>query len=309
MSVVSSYVSYINSSQRIRGTPDEFSVQVYPPYVLTNNAHHFRARILSACIPYSFYQVNSANSDFAITFDAITSVLSVPDGNYNVLTLMDAVKNAIVAQALTQGVAITLTTTYNKTNGRVSIGYASSVPAVASLTLIGGATVWRMLGFTTTTVINLGSSATSDRHVDVNPIRSLYIRSDNLSQRFNVENLLEKSVYSDVLCEVPIEQNPGTYINMLSPGPFVRISNKSIDALEFYISSTDDYRLPLDLDWTCSIQIEEVQPDTSFTTDGLVSALVPSDSRMNELKAQRETLLKELEEEKARLKKSLLNSK
>lgn len=307
MSVVRRYTAYINSRQRVRGTPDEFSVQMYPPYTLTNQRHFFRVQVLNACVPFSFPQVNSVNGGLVIDIGGTPYTVNITPGNYTILTLLEEVKTRVIAQAATAGFTITLSSSYNKTTGRVTMILTSSVPAT-TVTLQAGTTVARMLGIATAQTLTLALGVTFDAHVDVNPVRSLYIRSDNLTQRENIENLLEKSVVSDVLAEIPIQTNPGTYIVMFSPGNEIRITNKVIDQIELYLSSTDDYRLQgLDLDWTCLLEIVEYAPET-FEMDPLASALAPPstvDDRLEELRKEKERLLADLQAEKERLKKSI----
>ena len=307
MSVVKRYTAYVNSSQRIRGTPDEFTVGINPPYVLTNSRNFFRVTLVNACIPFSFPQVNSVNNGFVILVNGTPYTVSISTGNYNILTLLDEVKTQVLAQLAALSITAAFTTAYSSTSGKVSWTLTSVSPAT-TIAFVSGSTVAKMMGLTTTTTFTTGVASTFQIHVDVNPLRSLYVRSDNLTQRENMENILEKSVVSDVLAEVPILVNPGAYIILQTPTIPVRITNKVIDSIEMYLSSTDDYRLTgLDLDWTANLEIVEVQHETFETDIALTSIQAPPDTeaRVAELEKEKEKVVEELKAEKERLKEKL----
>lgn len=281
MSVVKEYQYYISSKQRDTGTSSDFGIRVFPNISLVKQTNLFKITVVNATIPFSFSQVNDTNNIFYISYNSVTYPVQIPNGNYNIKQLNSVITSGIISSVLSNtGDTIVITIGYDLTTGKNTFTYNSGVSSLPyggkALTLFAGSTISKMLGITTNIVLTVGQTVISNQKFDVNPILSLFIRSENLNQSNNIESILEKSIQSDILAEIQLDTNPGSYITWSNSAMLgVFINNKVIDRIQLYLSSTDDYVLSLNnLEWSVMLLIQEIQP-VSYETDVLAQVLPP----------------------------------
>lgn len=308
MDIVREYQYYISSKQRDKGESHSFNIRVFPPINLYRSTNVFKITVLNAIIPCSFSQINATNNIFYIEFDNVIYPITIAEGNYNISDLNTAVKNAIIS-AVSSVRAITFDITYNLSSGKNTFTYLTcdGIP-INTLKLFSSSTIGKMLGLNENLDLTLTVPALGQQKFDVNPLLSIYIRSSTLTQSsafgFNIESLLEKSVQSDILTEIMINVNPGTYLQYTNgTNQGVYVSNKTIDNIELYLSSQDDYVLSLgNLDWSCCLLIQEIQPKI-YQSD----ALVPSVEQILIEQAKVQNQVNAKEEEKNKLLSELEN--
>jgi hypothetical protein len=308
MDIVREYQYYISSKQRDSGESNSFNIRVFPPITLFKSTNVFKVTVLNAIIPCSFSQVNATNNLFYIEFDSVVYPITIAEGNYNIADLNIAVRNGIIA-AVSSVRNITFDISYSLSSGKNTFTYLTcDGTPINTLKLFSSSTIGKMLGLNQDLDLTLTIPSMGQQKFNVNPLFSIYIRSSTLTQSsafgFNIESLLEKSVQSDILTEIMINVNPGTYLQYTnSTNQGVYVSNKTIDNIELYLSSQDDYVLSLgNLDWSCCLLIQEIQPKI-YESD----VLVPSVEQIIARQQNVENKVKEKEEEKDKLLNELEN--
>lgn len=250
--IVREYKFYLNSKQRNNGTSNNFNITIYPPMQLLKQTNYFRIRVLRATIPYSFSQVNNSNNTFYVGYNSVVIPIVVAPGNYNIIDLNTQIQSLILAALPT----VVLTINYTRSTGLNNF----TLVAPGNLILYAGSTIAKMLGITSNiTLIPNSVPIYGNQKVDVNPILSIFIRSDTVSQKYSIESLLNKNIQSDILTEIQLANNPGSYIcwtNNIMIGNICY--NKVIDNINLYLGSTDDYILDLGgLEWSCLLYVTE----------------------------------------------------
>ena len=143
----------------------------------------------------------------------------------------------------------------------------------------------------------------------VNPITSVYIRSDSLKFQNNYEAIVQTYQNSDVIAKVPITTLPNSIIYFRNDQKSM-ISNKFIPDLNLYVSDNLSTTYTLDMqgvNYGICIQFDEVQlkPTNAYKDSLGAPVLAPPqaliherDRLLDDLLSQREKLEKEIEEQK-----------
>lgn len=79
MNILESKIVYINSKNRITGTPENFMYQV----PISSNDKFDSVCVLQVCIPISYYLVQSGYNTFILKEGSSSVTITVPPGNYN----------------------------------------------------------------------------------------------------------------------------------------------------------------------------------------------------------------------------------
>ena len=273
---INRYHIFCNTAQRSSGTCNEFSILVNPPLQKTDPHSYFVAQIVSVEIPYTWFQITTANNalQFAYTVNGGSSTLytlHIMPGNYNINSLM------INFQAQMEAIIPTHTWSnnlvYNPDINKITFGiknasaYSSIVLAV---NFVANPFLARMFGCLGSDAIVYGyasslyQNVSGSQNVNVNPVSSIYIRSSNLRQVKNQENMVAgyKADPSDILCKLQIYTPPKSWIFYNGElGLSAKIVNPAIDKIDIYLS--DNYSFALDLnnnDWTFRITFIEYMP-------------------------------------------------
>jgi hypothetical protein len=273
---INRYHIFCNTAQRSSGNVNDFTITVNPPLQKSDPHSYFVAQIVSVEIPYTWFQITSANNalEFAYTVNGgITSLytMHIMPGNYNINTLItnfSAQMEAIIPAHTWSSNLI-----YNSDTNKITFGiknasgYGSIVLAV---NFPANNFLARMFGCLQSFAIVYGYNAgiyqnvSGTQNVNVNPVSSIYIRSSNLRQVRNQENMVDgyKADPSDILCKLQIYTPPKSWIFYNGElGLSAKIVNPIIDKIDIYLS--DNYSFALDLnnnDWTFRITFIEYMP-------------------------------------------------
>jgi hypothetical protein len=313
MNIVRTHNIYINSSQRVSGTSNDFVVFLKQPLVLKNQKNYFQVRVDKAIIPHTIKQINSSNNVLSYTFTRTgvnyNGSITLTAGNYTILTLISEFQNKLVASIYVGlGYTVTFPLSYNRNTGTVNFvmngtdGVTSSLLLKFStnpkLGLVFGVTADISLSYNT---LNVGTIVTSSQNVNVNPTTYLTIRSNTLKQRQNYESIVEKDVYADILAVVPINVSPGSFI-IYDRSPQTELVNNIIDVLEIYLADNQNYSISLNgLEWSISLIFEEIginEPDDLVSHLASQNNVQPTNNPLSQLEQQREAMLSELEQMK-----------
>lgn len=256
-------------------------------------------------IPFSFTQINNTNNILFGFIGATPWSVIVPEGNYNINELITTVKGLIQTVA-----GVTLTWTYDRATSKTTLVYTAGTGTL-TLDYASSVVIMEMFGFTQNVVLTVGQTKVSDQGVNVNPVQNLYIRSSTLNQPDGKEFLLAQNETSDIIAKVPVNVTPYSFINYDNSSYIgVRLSNRTLDAIELYLSTNQNYVLSLNgQPWTCMLNFTEIVlpiQDDAPTVQNILREIEPltrqqQEARLDELKQQREALVKELEDEKKKI--------
>lgn len=314
MSVVNSYNLYLDSSQRLSGTSASPTFNTSPAIRLTSTKNYFQVRVNTTSIPFSFPQLSAANALVYAYWNGQLLTLPLRPGNYTVTSLTTSIVAALTTAVAALGTTIVVTWTYNKDTNLTTFTYVSSSATVTgdNIQLIydSSPVPLNMLGFTSSKTISLAAAVTGDRPVNLQPVTSLYIRSDSLRQSVHSkEFIIQRDDPSDILAQVPIFGQPNTFITFNNAsGQTARITNHTIDVLSFYITDPTDYR-PIDLrglDWNLCITVEELEgavsaPDPVLNNIADTAATRERDAKLQALEESKQKHLQELEAAKNKI--------
>lgn len=280
--ILKNYNLFIDSSQRDEGSyPSYFNILLRKPIVKTNKNSVFRVRIPSVVIPFSFNQINSTNNILSYTYNSNPFTITIPSGNYNITDLLTEISSLIILASPT-----VLNLTYDVSTSKCTLGFGTGNLSNQSITMNytgGNIILMKMLGFTSniTFSFNFGTglytNATSNQVVNVSPSKTLFIRSETLTQNTNYEALVSKNDTTDILLQIPIQTSYNTYINWYdqSSDLFAEINNVVIDKINLYLTDATSYNeLPADsglLNWFIQLNIQEIYIPTDINTEHITT--------------------------------------
>lgn len=327
MSVVNEYTFFLNSKYRNKGSNAQPTFSLDSPIVVSDQNNFFEAQVMSVDLPYSFKQLaspyNKLYCRLVVVEDAINyyGQITIPEGNYPITELLDQLGFQLRLFMSDAGFASNkfpnFNFTYDKTNGRATLDLTpGSGSHTFTLTLY-----WTLadilapyFGFeyTANTVLSYTSAGVitstnyiSPSHVVVSPITSLYLRSSSLHQiANNNERLVENNMtVSDILCKIPISSYYNSWILYENNAFSVRLNNKEITDMSFYITSqTYDPVIFDGANYRFVLRIREIEnPIVTEARRRFLNQTV----EVNDLQTQKLNLLNELQKIKEDLKNNI----
>jgi hypothetical protein len=150
----------------------------------------------TASIPYSFYNCDDFNNKLSFIQNSITYNVVIPQGNYNVNTLITALKTLMGVNF--NIIYNSLDNTYTFTN------------TLYEFSLLSSSSCFEMLGFKTgITITSVSKTLKSKLSINLFTIRNIYVSSNNFILN-NVNNSTPNN--SSILCSVPIQSSSGSII-------------------------------------------------------------------------------------------------
>lgn len=312
-SVLKTYNLFLDSSQRdssSTGTPASFSLFLSNPISKSVKSSTFRIKIIQACIPFSFTEINNSNNIISYLFNGTPFTFSIPVGSYNIDSLL-----LLIRQFLESAHSIFLDFTFNSSTNLATLAFTNTNIGNKDISIsTSGANepVMRQLGFVNTTVLFscVGGLptiiATSNQSVNVSPSKNIYIRSNNLIQPNSQEAIITKCRPSNIIGIVPINVPFGNYINFYNTQTFgVDIGNETIDFIDVFLSDSNNSNVivGLLLNWTITIQIEEVFINPEVSTDHILKSSISLKNKQSieELENIKQNSIDDLEQYKGKL--------
>jgi len=286
-------------------------------------------------LPYSFSQLNVNNnvlpySWYTATHGVFSSTITFDKGNYNITQLLASFSSLLAKDITLNGTTVSLTpsnivATYSSTSGLTSF-YITGLAYQATIALNFGNPVGYvlgiMLGFKMNTIKAFGTYTgggaptpslilESPYKVMVNPITSVYIRSETLKFESNYEAIVtnvagSKSNFqnSDVLAKIPVNVLPNAIIYYRTDQSAV-ITNKEISELNVYISDnlSPSYSLDMNgLNYGIMVLFEEITiPVLNQYKDKIETRL----EMPRQLLEQRQQIIEDLKKQKDELEKEI----
>lgn len=327
MSIANQYNIFLDSKYLNSGTNETPKFSLEDPLTLTNENNYFTAKILSAEIPFSFKTLASPYNILQVRVQEaqhsidITSSLTLQEGNYSIISLLDELKTKLTTYLSTiegghfNNHLPTFDFTYSKETGKTTLNIISGGGNHAvSITLLWGLSdiLAPYFGFTylNDTILSYNSSGVvtsqnyiSPNHVNVSPITALYVRSSSLNQsRFNQERMVEYSMtVSDILLRIPVNSYYNTWLLYENNSFEVRLNNKLIDDISLYLTSLTYDAVNLNgVNWRILLQITEYE---SPITQKLKTQ---QEERLKTLQQKRLELLSELNQVRDELKNEVM---
>lgn len=322
--IIRSYTLFLNTRQANTGNSDNCTFLFTTPIVLTNASNRFLISTPMIEFPYAFSQVNVTNYNLPYSYTDTNGAghsfnstsMNIPKGNYNINALQTQMILSLLADILTNLPSSTLSASnfvfsYNAQTGSTTMGmtglaYTVIITLKFSLSYVLGI----MNGFPQTDQsFSTAVALVSPNKVMVNPITSVYIRSDSLKFQNNYEAIVQSYQNSDVIAKVPITSLPNSIVYYRNDQKSM-ISNKFIPSLNLYVSDnlSTSYTLNMNgVNYGICIQLDEVQlkPTNAYKDSIGMPSLAPPqallqqrDQLLNDLLGQREKLEKEIEEQK-----------
>ena len=339
MNVVKSYSLYLNTREADYGTSNNCTFVFTTPFVLTNVNNRFRVSTPMIELPYSFSQLNLNNNKlpyswYTATHGNFTSSITFDEGNYNITQLLSAFVSLIVKDINLNVVLVpilassNISATYSATTGTTSFfitGLAFQATIALNFANPVGYVLGIMLGFNQNTIKAFGSYTggpvvpslilESPNKVMVNPITSVYIRSETLKFESNYEAIVtnvagSKSNFqnSDVLSKIPVTVLPNAIIYFRTKESSI-ITNKELSELNLYISDNLSPTYSLDmqgLNYGIMVLFEEItfpqlnqyKDKLEYTVEMPRQLLEERKQLIDDLKKQKEQLELEIKEQK-----------
>ena len=232
------------------------------------------AKLVSATFPNSWYNLSSTSKNNTLSFketgDSSYTVLTIPDGSYNITELTSEIKT-LIESASTNGLIYTFT--YNEINNKLTIKNDNPTVYETTFDFTTDTTCRRFLGFLENVkTISTADGIVSDRAVDITDTQnSIYVRT-NLSNNKVIESNSGK--YSNILAHIPVPLSRNNFFVYDPMTPFeMELSQQSLSNLQIFITYQDERDIVVfnKGDWEVNIVIsyyEKYHKDThksSFT--------------------------------------------
>ena len=332
MDIINSYNLYFNTKNRTSGTPDYCTFNLLTPLILTSNMDtYFRVSLTNLEIPFAWTSLRNCSLVFIFWYGStmIQNTITIPNGNYTIITLLAQISTLLAASILiTTNQIRTFNFTFNNTFQKASFDFGTISNPGDSLEMVlttNSSTLFLMLGLVANVIfyinaLSVHTIASSVNNVNCNPLKSLYFRSDNLISNNNFESVVSSTnKQSDIIQKIRINTPPNTYIQF-NPAfiTHTKISASEIDNIVIYISDDlstgDDSITTMKLDWTFSLLIEEVinKNNKSFEDNKPLTIIQPkpeTNPTIMELNKKKEELMNKIKDNKQLLTDKINNTK
>jgi hypothetical protein len=242
--VIRTYQLYLNTSKATTSAVanTDITFVLNNPIKLISQNNRFKVRVISATIPFSFFQINSTNNVIQVITTSGIFDVTIPEGNYTITTLATSFTAEIQAYILLSfAIPITLTTSFNPNTSKETFSlsvsppiYSIQVPYIAQ-----NQPILNMLGFTTNFLVtNASPTITSNQVVNVNPASEIFIRSRTLTQASSTESLTGQCVTSNVIANIQINQPSFGVIQFYNPLNYYNdVVVRTIDSVNLYMTT------------------------------------------------------------------------
>lgn len=215
----------------------------YLPISNVNSQNHLYVSVLSASIPYTFYQVNSNNNRLNYYVESVPNTIVLTPGNYNVYTFIAALKTLMTGFNITYN-AITGRLTFTNTENKNFIIYNSAM--------------FSILGFEPSAYTVTSSSYVLEAKYPVNLLSTtcVCVYVDFKTGGYNIADVKNQQL----LCTIPLDVAPFGLITYKNTNNYrCNTYMNNLDHVEIRI--TDQSGRVLDLnggDWCLNFQIDIV---------------------------------------------------
>lgn len=306
---IRNYTLYLNQAQadQVNVANTDTTWILNNPIKLVSANNRFKIRLISMICPFTFKQVNSTNNVIQVVTTSGTIDVTIPAGNYDILSLMAAYCNEIKTGILLNfGVVVTIVPTYNQSTSFVTFSLTASPPGYSIAVNYNpqNKVILNMLGFNgiNFVVTTAFPTITSNSCVNVNPSIEIQVRSRNLTQNSSMEALTAPSSTSNIIGNVQINTAQFGYITFYnSLNYWNSIGNRVIDNINLYLTTVMGDMIQQSLPSIFCVEIIEVgsySQQTGIVQSGLISesekkAIQLMEQKRNELIASLDVKLQQ----------------
>lgn len=305
MDIIKSYNLFLNTRSADSGSSSNCTFNITPPITVSNVNNRFMMGVKMAEVPYSFNQLNSDWVTLTISYNGTPKTLTFTQGNYNAPNL--AVE--LITQIVLSGLGLLSTNfniVYDPTRAKFSFEMVGTGANPMVLNFQNNVVLGTMFGsstpltFTTTAVY-------SPNKINVNPITSIFIRSNSITTSTSYEQVNTPFKVSNILAKIPVPLLPNSIIYFRNDFSTELITNMTISNLNLFVTDNLSNNV-LDLsgvNYGLQIVIDEiVNPDLFKQETDKISTANPTES----LVSQRDQILNELMAKKMKLSTQLKNN-
>jgi len=259
------FVYHINSKNRIRGTPEQFDIELQLSNTSLDEYDHIS--VLSCSIPKSYYAIEGGYNTFKLIEgnNPLTEqvIITIPEGNYNANQFTDELTSLLNTNSptnLTYTMTLSIITGKYTWTAKTSIGGSPSFQPIFETSM----NVYEKLGFDSNSQNQfVGDTLTSSNVIDLSQENDLFIRSSIISGAVNSNE--------DILFDVNASQLPPfsriqIYNNNVYG--FSKLLNNSSNIFSFRITDENGRTKKLNgVDWDITLLIYKASPIPSKTID------------------------------------------
>ena len=325
-----SYNIFLDSKYRNSGPNFHPVFELDPQIVLTDPNNYLEFELMSADVPFSFHMIaapsNTVNVQFVSVHHSVNALvtLTIPSGNYSITDLSAELVNqytlALIALGFTNpNQRPELDIQYDRNTNKCTFSFSSIPNDDFTITFYWTtADIFaEYFGFDylVNTVLACASSVAtytnnvSDNVVNVNPITSLYLRSNVLAQAAQNQEILVEPIpsVSNVLAKLPVNFASMAWLFFESQGMKIRLHNNEISKFDlFFTGLTYDEIFFRGAHWKLYIRIQEMQP--AAVRDAIQAKMAAAEqakAQMDALQVQKRLLTDETEQRLAKIRKRI----
>lgn len=270
MNKTPSTIIYINSKNRISGSPWDFTINFNDNLIKAPKGCYIRLTVQQVSINRSWYSIQSGYNTFQITDNlGGNQTITIPIGYYNATDLRTQLQSQLT----------TWTITYDKKLNK----YTFTSPAFT------GGIIWRKFVFTNNSISDLfgfdqtetpqftsaSPSVVSSKPIKVNEDNCILVRTNLPRQKMSaLDNLSNIIVESDVLCSIPIQSAPfdNVVYNRNNGGDFTyNILTPTINGVRIYITNEQGTILQCPYEWWMALSVDYLPYEMNDTKPVLES--------------------------------------
>jgi hypothetical protein len=245
---------FVNSKNRITGTPSDFTVNFNNELIKAPKNHYIQLSVEQVSINRSWYSIQEGLNTFDIVdSNSNTTTVTFPIGYYTVNDV----------RARLQQVLSTWNIIYDKRTNKFNITRPSNAVSWYKFIFFNTA-ISNLLGYDVTeqpTFTLATMTLESSKPARVNEDASILIHTDITRQKFSaIDNITPILTESDVLCSVPIQSAPfDNVVYIKSNDEFTyNVLAPSIHRVRFYITNEEGTPLQLAYDWNIVLGVKYI---------------------------------------------------
>jgi len=234
---------HLNSKNRVHGTINDAYFYINTIEVPSDYSLHLS--VLTASIPYSFYNVNNSNNTFVFTIGVNNYTYTLRTGNYSINDFLTELQTKITL----------LTISYDKIKSKLTFSYASNFSISTASTCLS------LIGFGNLTDTSLLSSTnntlTSVNCINLQSFHCVCIGTNFITNSINVVDDRNPTI----ICSIPINTSPNSMITFVNPSHYkINIFSTMFSSINIKILDQDSN--PIDLNgcnWSMTIQLDVIR--------------------------------------------------
>lgn len=243
---------FINSAERIYGTPYDFNIVFPDELIRADHKTRIKLIVIDACINRSYYTVDTSNDTFSIhSTSGTTTPYIIPIGYYDVYTFKSQLLSLLPSGWSINFNTSTNTYQFQPPNDTFTYNFTTFTNNVSQL-----------LGFplnSPSATFSFSSPLTSSQPVKMNRENAVFIHCDIPKSEFaSVDNFSGSFEESDVICKLPMNCAPFDNLVYISQGndsfSFL-LSVGNLNNARFYLTDETGRLLHVVYDWTITLKM------------------------------------------------------